>query len=330
MDMYRRNLMKGVLTGGTFLALGIPPGAFASGQARRVERFGLLLGNTRADAAFAAGFRMAAQYVAGGAGEIVAVKGGSPEVVKLKRGLLNDYGLVARLLEKSRNTRWVAIMDEGSAAVFTELVRNAGGELLLLGSHASSGGASMREGAEAVSEFRHIWAAASQAQSAGSILASSLVADESSFSIVENFLSTQALPGETMTASNGVPGFAGYRLERPGAGLGSEADAFHLHCSGVSLSEGCASVGWNPAGAWRPVSQREPVHGTGAFTAPGNGQPRSEWVESVGYAVTAAALGGNSTQEPCCSRAFVHRPALGKPGRRMSVAEQFASFVIDT
>ena len=33
MDVNRRNLMKGVLTGGTLLALGVPPGAFASAPA---------------------------------------------------------------------------------------------------------------------------------------------------------------------------------------------------------------------------------------------------------------------------------------------------------
>lgn len=330
MDMYRRNLMKGVLTGGTFLALGIPQGAFASDPGERVERFGLLLGNTRMDAEFAAGFRMAAQYVARGSGEIVAVKGGAPEVVKLKDGLLHDYERVARLLEKSRDTRWVAIMDEGGAAVFTELVRSVGGRLLLLGSHASSDGASIRNGSSGVSEFRHVWAAASPAQSAGSILASSLVSDESSFSIVENFLSTPALSGAAMTASDGVPGFVSYRLENAGAVSGLEADAFHLHCSGVSLSDGCASLGWNPADAWRPVARREPAQDAAAFAAQGKGQPRSGWVESVGYAATAAALGENAIQESCCSRAFVHRSAMGNPGRRMGVAEQFTSFVIDT
>ena len=47
MDVNRRNLMKGVLTGGTLLALGIPPGAFASAPAGRAGRFGLLLGKRR-------------------------------------------------------------------------------------------------------------------------------------------------------------------------------------------------------------------------------------------------------------------------------------------
>jgi len=59
MDVNRRNLMKGVLTSGTLLALGIPPGAFASAPAGRAGRFGLLLGNTPVDAEFAAGIRTA-------------------------------------------------------------------------------------------------------------------------------------------------------------------------------------------------------------------------------------------------------------------------------
>jgi hypothetical protein len=299
MDVNRRNLMKGVLTGGTLLALGIPPGAFASAPVGRAERFGLLLGNTGVDAAFAAGFNMAVQYAARGSGAAAAGTGGAPEVIKLKGGLLNDYEIVTRLLEKSRNTRWIAVMDDGSAAIFTELVRNASGRLILLGSHASSDGASIRRSSPGVSEFRHVWAAASPTHGAGSILASSLVANESSFSIVENFLSTQAQSGETMTLSNIVPGFLSYRLERPDAGPGSKADAVYLHCSGLSPSDGCASVGWNPAGTWQSVPKPEPE--TGTFSAKG-GHPRSGWVESVGYAVTAAALGENVIQEPCCSR----------------------------
>lgn len=141
MDVNRRNLMKGVLTSGTLLALGIPPGVYANNAtAGGAGRLGLLLGNTRVDAAFAAGIRTAyAAHVKHAVKEGGAAGHGAPEVVKLKGGLLTDYEEVARLLEKSRDTRWIAVMDDGSAAVFTELARNAGAKLLLLGSHVSSG-----------------------------------------------------------------------------------------------------------------------------------------------------------------------------------------------
>ncbi|KIO49516.1 hypothetical protein SQ11_05100 [Nitrosospira sp. NpAV] len=321
--------MKGVLTGGTLLALGIPPGAFASAPIGRAEKFGLLLGNTGVDGAFAAGFHTAVQHAARGNGAVAAGMGLLPQVIKLKGGLLNDYELVIRLLEKSRNTRWVAVMDDGSAAIFTELVRNASGRLILLGSHASSDGT--WRSLPSVSEFRHVWSAASPPHAAGSVLASSLVSNQSSFSIVENFLSSQAQSAGTMTMSNSIPGFLNFRLKSADASPASGADAVYLHCSGLSPSDGCASLGWNPAGTWQPVSQREPAHEAGIFAARGNGHPRYGWVESVGHAVTVAALSEESLiNGPCCSRAFVHRSAAGKHDRRLAVAEPFTSFVFDT
>ncbi|SCX60096.1 hypothetical protein [Nitrosospira sp. Nsp1] len=323
MDVNRRNLMKGALTGGTLLALGIPAGAFAT-PTRRVERFGLLLGNTPVDAAFAAGFRSAAQYSAKGGGAVAAGARdghGSPQVIKLKGGLLSDYEIAARLLEKSRGTRWVAVMDDGSAAVFTELVRNAGARLLLLGSHISSGHASTQGIFPDIPRLRHVWAGASPAHSAAGILASQLIGNQGGFSITENFFSAEhsATQAQTDSATTDgfIPGFLTYRLDGP--------DAIHLHCSGLSLSNGCESLGWSSAGRWAPVSQQAPVRGT----VIGTGHPRSAgWVESVGYAVMAAALGMGALQEFCSSRAFVHRSVAGNRGERIDAAE-FTSFVID-
>ncbi|SDA12735.1 hypothetical protein SAMN05216315_103155 [Nitrosospira sp. Nsp18] len=324
MDVNRRNLMKGALTGGTLLALGIPAGAFAI-PPRRAEKFGLLLGNTPVDAAFAAGFRSAAQYSAKGGGVMAAGAGegnGSPQVVKLKGGLLSDYEIAARLLEKSRGTRWVAVMDSGSAAVFTELVRNAGARLLLLGSHVSSDHDPSKQGIfPDIARLRHVWAAASPAHTAGAILASQLIGNQGSFSITENFFSAEhsATQAQTDSATTDgfAPGFLSYRLDGP--------DAIHLHCSGLSLSNGCESLGWSSAGRCAPVSQQAPMHGA----IMGTGRPQSAgWVESVGYAVMAAALGTGALQESCSSRAFVHRSALGNRGERIDATE-FTSFVID-
>ncbi len=62
MDVHRRNLMKGVLTGGTLLALGIPPAAMggaATGTPGTSGRVRLLLGSDISDAEFAAGARTA-------------------------------------------------------------------------------------------------------------------------------------------------------------------------------------------------------------------------------------------------------------------------------
>jgi hypothetical protein len=335
MDVNRRNLMKGVVTGGTLLALGIPPGALASGSGGRPGRFGLLLGNTPVDAAFAAGIRTAYSASAGhaaakgGAAEAGAGAGhGVPQVVKLKGGLLNDYEEVAGLLEKSRNTRWVAVMDDGSAAVFAEMVRSAGAKLVLLGSHASSGDAYTHGHGifSDIPELRHVWAAASPAHSGGGILASQLIANQRSFSIVENFfsaeLSTKEVQADSATTNWLAPDFLGYRHDGP--------DALHLHCSGLLPSEGCESLGWNTTGTWTPVLQEAPMREASASPRRGNGQLRlAGWVESVGYAVMTAALGAGGLRETCSSRAFVHRSAAVKRGERIGPAERFTSFVID-
>lgn len=324
MDVYRRNIMKGALTGGTLLAMGIPPGAFASAPAKKAGSFGLLLGNTRVDSAFAAGFRTAyagAQLADAGSGQprTAGISGFSlPQVVKLKGGLLNDYEMVADLLEKSRNIRWVAVMDDGSAAVFMELARSAGAELLLLGSHTSSDNDADSSG---IPHLRSIWAAASPAHSAAGTLASQLVTNQASFSIAESFFSpngasTQAATGN-VSATRSMQRFMSYRLDGP--------NPTYLHCSGVLPADGCKLLGWNRAGSWAPVSQRELT----GESAASNGQPRSaDWVESIGYALMSAALENGALQEPCSSRAFVHRPAMGKPGQRIST-ERFTSFVID-
>ncbi len=329
MDANRRNLMKGMLTGGTLLALGIPPGAFASapGNARRC---GLLLENSPAHTVFAAGARTA--HAAFPRVEEAGVHDGVLKVVKLGRGLLNDYEIVAGLLEKSRDMRWIAVLDDGSAAVFMELARNAGARLVLLGSHASSGSSSRFDVSNDIPELRHVWVSASLGQSAGHILASRLAADQGSFSIVENFFAAEHASTGTHSggaAANGfVPGFLTWRLE------GSETT--YLHCSGVSPSTGCRLLGWDGnEGRWTPVSRQESGYETVTkIGQPGmqpDGQPRSSsWVESVGYAVMAAALGSGALQEFCSSRAFVHRPGDGARAELMEPVEKFTSFVIET
>ncbi|ABB74779.1 hypothetical protein SAMN05216403_1277 [Nitrosospira multiformis ATCC 25196] len=338
MDVRRRNLMKGLVTGGTLLALGIPPRVFASAMAGSVRKFGLLLGNTPADAAFAAGVRTAyalssnvrlngiAESEAGLAESTGNVRFSPPRVIKLTGGLLNEYEVVAKLLEGARGVRWIAIMDDSSAAVFMELMRNAGAGLILRGSHAFSrhgafGGSSFSRD---VPELRHVWTAISPEFSAGDVLAEKLLPGYNSFSIVEDFLSSENFAARThpRRLNKPKPGFLSYRLDG--------FDDIHLHCSGLSAADGCESVGWSKAGTWVPLKGQELEPDDGS-TRPKPAQMQlTGWIESVGYAAMTAAIGLQSYQIPCSQRAFVHHLPPGTRPRRNIRIERFASFVIET
>src|SRR5690606_7507511 len=82
--------------------------------------------------------------------------------------------------ERARGTRWIALVDDGGAALFQELIRAASGRLLARGSHACSQDASV--------PLRHLWVAASPTWSARALLASSLIRTRSSFAITEQIL----------------------------------------------------------------------------------------------------------------------------------------------
>ncbi|PTQ80015.1 hypothetical protein C8R21_12054 [Nitrosospira multiformis] len=339
MDVRRRNLMKGLVTGGTLLALGIPPRVFASTTAGSVRKFGLLLGNTPVDAAFAAGVRtayalssnarlngVAESEAAGRAGSIGKAWFSPPRMIKLKGGLLTEYEVVGKLLEGARGVRWIAVMDDGSAAVFMELMRNAGAGLILRGSHAfsrhgASGGSSF---SQEVPELRHVWTAASPEFSAGDVLAEKLLPGYNSFSIVEDFLSSEHFAARMYPRrlNKPKPGFLSYRLDG--------FDDIHLHCSGLSAADGCESVGWSKAGTWVPLKGQELESDEGS-TRPRPAQMQlTGWIESVGYAAMTAAMGLHSYQIPCSQRAFVHQLPLGPHPRRNVRTERFASFVIET
>jgi hypothetical protein len=345
MDVHRRNLMKGVLTGSTLLALGIPPAAVvgaAPGTPATSGRVRLLLGSGISDAEFAAGARTAfaanARHASAhtdvAAGNDAKTGYGALEVVKLKRGLLKEYEKVANLLETFRDTRWIAVMDDGSAAVFTELVRNAGGSMLLLGSHVSSAGPVTPVNRN-VPGLRHVWAAASPAHAPGSILAARLAGSEHGFSIVENFFSTQT--GADSTGTGGFfPGFLAWRRDGTASSLELDPDPTYLYCAGVSPASGCELLGWEGAIAWTPVHQEPPPESAG-FGKNGNKtgshpigmQPRAgAWAEAVGYAVMAAALGAGAFHWRCSTRAHVHQPGAGKTGMTGG-ALRFTSFVVD-
>ena len=291
MDIDRRGFMKIMFAGTALLACGAPAWAIADPPQRRVGQCVLLLGHAGVEDAFEKGTRAA--YANAGYEGLHAVK--------LKCGLMADPGRVVELLEQSLGMRWIVVMDDASGAVFQELARSAGGRLISQGNHAYT--------EDVFPPLRNVWLAASPDQSPGGILASSLIERDGDFSIVESFLrepSTDSSP-----AGWSAPGFSSYRSADP--------DAIHLHCSGLSLSDGCGLLGMSASGGWTPISWRDGERETVTWQS-------DDWVESVGYAVTASAFGANTIRESCSSRAFVHR--TGRPGRVLT-AQRFASFVVD-
>ncbi len=101
-----------------------------------------------------------------------------------------------------------------------------------------------------------------------------------------------------------------------------EPDPTYLYCAGVSPAAGCELLGWNGAFSWTPVHQEPPPESAGlgkngnkTGSKPEGMQPQAgAWVEAVGYAVMAAALGAGAFHQPCSTRAYVHQPGAGKNG----------------
>lgn len=303
MDETRRNLIKGMLTGGTLLALGIPGITQAapatstpSDHARNCQ---LLLGNTAIGEAFATGARAAcAHYGHSGQNTLATFQLGDELLISPQH--------IADLLTRSHNMRWVAVMDYAHAAIFTELVRNADGRLLALGSHVSG------SNTDAALSLRHRWTTASPAYSAGGLLASTLVQNGRSFSIVENFL--KASFPETGLTETLLPQFSSYGL--------TAQPTIHLHCAGLPAPEASQLVGWETSASWDSLASR-PVASFIEHPSLGN------WIEATGYAVVAAALGMGIHQEACAQRAFVHRSGNRNLDHDGLAGKQFVSFVID-
>jgi hypothetical protein len=291
MDVDRRTLMKGMLASGALLALGVPSWAFADQSARRPKQCMLVLGGTSADEAFAYGTQAAC----------AALKYKDFQTVHLKGGLLADMDQMVNLLDHSEGARMIAILDDASAVIFLELARS-GVRMRSMGAHACS--------TDRACHIRHEIATSSQGQGAGGLLASQLIRQQGSFAITESFLH-DASPGLALTAWS-APGFSSYRSVEP--------ESIHLHCSGLSLPDGCRLLALGTTEQWVPVSPK--VYDRDSSTT----SPTKNWVESVGYAVTASALGVDSVRESCSSRAFVHQ-ATGS--ERIGPQERFMSFVMD-
>jgi hypothetical protein len=246
--------------------------------------------------------------------------------VTLKRGVLAEPGRMAELLNQSQDTRWIAILDDASAAVFVELARGANAQLLSLGLHAASTEAAFY--CDTSSFLRHLWTTAAPSHSPAALLAELLLPGQSHFTITEQFLGQ--LPENHETAGGGVPGFVSYRSQGQG-----EA---HLHCAGISPQDGCDLLGWKSRGGWGPIraaasqnrtennrTATEQEHGTN--WRPGN------WVEATGFTVAGTAFGMGKGSEPCSRRAFVGRPqredGVQQAGREFQ-GERFVSLVLDT
>src|SRR5690606_27205734 len=148
MDETRRSLIKGMLTGGTLLAFGIPSIIQATSISQTpsgsTQNYQLLLGNTPIDEAFAKGAQAACT-------RYINYRQSTLPAFKLENEILTSPLRIFDLLTQSRNMRWIAVMDYASAAIFTELVRNFEGRLLSLGAHMSS------SGNDASIPMRHVW-----------------------------------------------------------------------------------------------------------------------------------------------------------------------------
>jgi hypothetical protein len=291
MDIDRRSLMKGLLAGGALLALGTPSWTFADQSARNAKRCMLFLGDDTVDDLFANGVRAACAEMGYD----------GLRTVKMDGGILSDPDRLVMLLEQSGRARWIAVMDDASAAVFQELARTAGGQLLSVGSH-------VRVNDDAC-PLRHAWLTASPAQGVGGFLAAQVVRTGVSVSITESFIKSSSVMSDLTGWS--APRFSSYRSAGP--------EAIHIHCSGLSLSQGRRQLGLDGVEDWMPIPSQVCKREAVSRRSP-------HWVESVGYAVAASALGMQSIQESCSTRAFVYRP--GGSARRQSGA-RLVSFVMD-
>ena len=314
MNEHRRSLMKSVLTGGTLLALGIPGITEAvvirQSEPGKTRNCQLLLGNTAAGEGFSrGGYAACSAYTEYSQGII--------PTVRLKDEMLVNPRGVAEFLDISPNTRWIAVMDDASAAIFLELVRESGGHLLAYGSHAF-----IPDGAES-GMLRHVWRSASPAFSAGKMLASGLMESRHDFSIVENFLETPEIPGAV--AALPVPDFSAWQL-------GGKQDV-HLYCSGMNPVEACKWVGWEAEDGRKWVTRTAESSGAAGNQPDGPAVAEfpgfRDWVEATGYATVAMALGMGSQRDFCSSRAFVCGSGHSGTGNPALSGMHFVSLVID-
>ncbi|MXS77922.1 hypothetical protein ABF87_08085 [Nitrosomonas sp. JL21] len=313
MDETRRSLIKGVLTGGTLLALGIPviSQAASVNQALvdNVRNCHLLLGNTPIDEEFARGAQAACSLYGN-------YLDGTLPTFQLEDELLISPLHIGDLLAQSCNMRWIAIMDYANAAIFNELIRNSGRRLLALGSHIFTSN-------NKTIPLRHVWTVASPEYSAAGLLASTLSQNQHDFSIVENFLEQSI--GDGVLKNTSLAEFSSYwQTDQP---------ATHIHCSGMSPEEASQLIGWKTSEKTKALFSQ--VASSSNFSNRvlsdvAIDHPRfDDWIEATGFAVVATALGVKMHQQTCSSRAFVYRSDQRNHHRHELSEKSFVSFVID-
>ncbi|SFU32959.1 Tat (twin-arginine translocation) pathway signal sequence [Nitrosomonas eutropha] len=312
MNETRRNFIKGVLAGGTSLALGIPgiaQTALAKSSFDSARNCRLLLGNVSVAKLFAKGAQSACSVHSNHHHDAIPI-------LKLESGLSAGSLPWIDSLMQSQNTRWIAVMDQADAAIFTELVRNSTARLLTTGTHTSA------SAGHAALPLRHAWITASSSYSAGGLLTQILAQSGYDFSIAEDFL-THAKERDMNNIS--FPEFLPYYL--------TDQPTSHLYRAGVSLPEAGRLIGWETSKTGKPlffqpaniaVSQHE-TRNSKEVEYP----QFSNWVEATGYAITAAALGVRINLESCAKRVFVHRSDQHYPDRKKLSGISLVSYVID-
>jgi hypothetical protein len=290
MEINRRSLLKGLLVGGAFLALGEVPWTMAQSAAKPRGPVFLVLGGTQRDAAFAAGAQTATR---------MAGKRAVP-VYRIADRFGPDPDLMSNLFYPRRPARMIGIMDDGMYAVIHELARTADARLVCLGRHACGGNAAFTH--------RHAMLSASPRQSVGAAVVSQLTLIDQNFLVSEVLLDDRSA---LSVAGNAVlPGFTSYQVEgnRP----------VRLHLSGLSVAEGCDVLGLSSAGVTRCA--------TSVVDQPKRIAPNADWDELLGQAMMQVGIGAEPSRMTGATQVFLHR---GSAVERRFPAEAFVTFIMD-
>ena len=144
METSRRTILKSVLATGVLHAMHWPGLRAAGGASAGAKSLLVVLGPTGNGVQFTQGVLDAVRTLGGSARVSMA---------QLEETFAFDVDSVARMLRQHHGTRLIGFMDDGMYAIFQELARDAGAELVCLG--------------------RHVWNSAGPHESRHSVLAGS-------------------------------------------------------------------------------------------------------------------------------------------------------------